>query len=104
MQSRALHEADAHPPPGEGLVFAPEGGFSGASLIATAPGDGSFNDITALFPTYGTGVPTQIVYGDFCISANGVVPESATQSLYVADCDPEDPTQLWTVNEDPATV
>ncbi|TFK82431.1 hypothetical protein K466DRAFT_590540 [Polyporus arcularius HHB13444] len=86
------------------LVFAPEFGASGASLVAALPGDGSSADITALFPKFGTGVPTQIVYGDWCISANGVVPQSSSQTLYIADCDSEDETQLWTINEAPATV
>ncbi len=86
------------------LVFAPEFGASGASLVAALPGDGSSADVTALFPKFGTGVPTQIVYGDWCISANGVVPQSSSQTLYIADCDSEDETQLWTINEAPATV
>ncbi|RPD72413.1 hypothetical protein L226DRAFT_537214 [Lentinus tigrinus ALCF2SS1-7] len=86
------------------LVFAPSAAASGASLVAALAGDGSSSDITALFPTAGTGVPGQIVYGDFCISANGVVPESSSQVLYVAECDPEDAAQIWTVNESPATV
>ncbi|KAI0715784.1 hypothetical protein C8T65DRAFT_694608 [Cerioporus squamosus] len=86
------------------LVFAPETGAPGANLVAALPGDGSSNDITALFPVYGTGVPTQIAYGDWCITANGVVPGSANQTLYIADCDPEDDAQIWTVNESPATV
>ncbi|RDX56927.1 hypothetical protein OH76DRAFT_1334948 [Lentinus brumalis] len=86
------------------LVFAPEFAAAGANLVAALAGDGSSTDITALFPVQGTGVPTQIAYGDFCITANGVVPSSANQTLYIADCDPADATQLWTVNESPATV
>ena len=54
--------------------------------------------------TGGTGQPGQIVYGDWCVSANGVVPGTASQTLYIADCDSTDATQVWTVNESPATV
>ena len=45
----------------------------------------------------------QIVIDDWCISARGVVPESATQTLFIEDCS-TDPKQLWTVNVDPPTV
>ncbi|RPD77291.1 hypothetical protein L226DRAFT_544709 [Lentinus tigrinus ALCF2SS1-7] len=86
------------------LVFAPSAAASGADLQAALAGDGSSSDITALIVTAGTGVPGQISYGGLCISANGVVPESSNQVLYVADCDPEDAAQIWTVNETPATV
>lgn len=85
-------------------MFAPESAASGARLAAANPGDGSSADITALTAVHGTGVPTQIVYGDFCITANGVVPGTATQTLFIADCDASDPAQLWTINEEPATV
>ncbi|RDX56947.1 hypothetical protein OH76DRAFT_1693 [Lentinus brumalis] len=40
------------------LVFAPKFGAPGANLVAALPGDGSSADITALLPTFGTGVPT----------------------------------------------
>ncbi|KAH9858999.1 hypothetical protein C2E23DRAFT_800890 [Lenzites betulinus] len=86
------------------LVFAPEFAGSGADLVAANPGDGSSADITALTAIHGTGVPTQIAYGDFCITSDGVVPGTATQILFVTDCDSSDPTQLWTINEEPATV
>ncbi|CDO75691.1 hypothetical protein BN946_scf184585.g4 [Trametes cinnabarina] len=86
------------------LVFAPQFAASGASLVASLAGDGSPDDITALYAIHGSGVPTQIAYGDFCITAKGVVPESATQTLYVAECDSTDPAQLWTLNADPQTV
>ena len=85
------------------LVFAPEGGFPGAGLVAARPGDGSSADITALYATQGTGVPGQIVYGDFCLTSEGVVPGTATQTLYFAECS-DSPAQVWTVNESPATV
>lgn len=49
-------------------------------------------------------MPTQIVWADWCISANGVVPGTASQTLYIDDCDPEDEAQLWTVNEQSQTV
>ncbi|KAI0731422.1 hypothetical protein C8Q76DRAFT_361143 [Earliella scabrosa] len=80
------------------LVFAPEGGFPGAGLVAARPGDGSSADITALYATQGTGVPGQIVYGDFCLTSEGVVPGTATQTLYFAECS-DSPAQVWTVNE-----
>ncbi|KAI0368380.1 hypothetical protein BV20DRAFT_948512 [Pilatotrama ljubarskyi] len=86
------------------LVFAPEFAASGANLVAANPGDGSSTDITALYAVFGTGVPTQIVYGDWCITAKGVVPQSSSQTLYIADCDPDDEAQFWTINEEPATV
>ncbi|KAI0829765.1 hypothetical protein BC628DRAFT_1408586 [Trametes gibbosa] len=86
------------------LVFAPEFAGAGADLVTANPGDGSSSDITALFAIHGSGVLTQIAYGDFCITANGVIPESATQTLFITECDSSDPTQLWTINEDPATV
>ncbi|OSD04128.1 hypothetical protein PYCCODRAFT_1444242 [Trametes coccinea BRFM310] len=86
------------------LVFAPLAAASGAILVAALPGDGSSDDITALYPLDGSGVPTQIAYGDFCITANGVVPESSSQVLYVAECDSTDPAQFWTLNADPPTV
>ncbi|KAI0753079.1 hypothetical protein C8Q80DRAFT_1118313 [Daedaleopsis nitida] len=87
----------------DGLVLTFEGAFSGASLTVTAPGDGSSNDITALFPTQGTGKPGQLAYGDFCISADGVEPGTSTQTLYIEDCS-DSPKQIWTVNESPATI
>ena len=59
--------------------------------------------MTALTATGGTGVPGQLVYGDWCVAANGVVPGSSTQTLYVDDCS-DDPKQIWTVNADPATI
>ncbi|KAI8992923.1 hypothetical protein BD414DRAFT_412423 [Trametes punicea] len=86
------------------LVFAPQTGTANADLVASLAGDGSSSDITALFPIHGTGVPTQIAHGGLCITAKGVVPESSSQVLYVADCDPTDPAQVWTVNEEPPTV
>ncbi|KAI0644709.1 hypothetical protein C8Q79DRAFT_1001963 [Trametes meyenii] len=86
------------------LVFAPQSNTSGASLVSANPGDGSSNDLTALFVVEGTGVSTQILHGGLCISANGVVPGTATQTLFVADCDATDEKQLWTVNAEPATV
>ena len=106
---RRARARTAHPDPrlsytDPSLVFAPEFGAQGAPLQAALPGDGSFNDITALFPTLGSGVPTQIAWGDWCITANGVVPGSSSQTLYIADCDPDDAAQIWTVNLDPPTV
>ncbi|KAI0633494.1 hypothetical protein C8Q77DRAFT_1157700 [Trametes polyzona] len=86
------------------LVFAPASAADGAALQASNPGDGSSADITALTAVDGSGVPTQIAFDDFCITAKGVVPESATQSLYVANCDSSDPAQFWTINADPPTV
>ncbi|TFK79235.1 hypothetical protein K466DRAFT_592483 [Polyporus arcularius HHB13444] len=86
------------------LVFAPDAGSQDANLIAALPGDGSPHDITALFVTSGTGVPGQLVYADWCVTAEGVVPGSSHQTLYIVDCDPDDEAQLWTVNEAPATV
>ena len=72
-------------------------------LIAQLAGDGSSNDRTALFAQFGTGVPGQIAFGDWCITANGVEPESSSQTLYIDECS-DDPKQLWTVNVDPPTV
>lgn len=69
----------------------------GATLQATSPGDGSANDITALTPVKGSGTPTQITLGDLCVSANGVVPGTASQVLKMAECDANDRTQLWIV-------
>ncbi|KAI0674892.1 hypothetical protein C8Q78DRAFT_1066797 [Trametes maxima] len=86
------------------LVFAPQSDASGASLVAANPGDGSSNDITALFVSQGTGVSTRIQHSGRCISANGVVPGTATQVLFVADCDSTDDKQLWTINAEPATI
>ncbi|TBU21300.1 hypothetical protein BD309DRAFT_973151 [Dichomitus squalens] len=85
------------------LVFGPQSGAAKASLVAQLPGDGSSDDLTALLATGGTGVPGQIVYGDLCITANGVEPGSSSQTLYVDDCS-DDPKQIWTVNASPATV
>ncbi|KAI1785196.1 hypothetical protein LXA43DRAFT_900290 [Ganoderma leucocontextum] len=95
--------AAAHFISSQTLALAPQGGFQGATLQVTTPGDGSSSDITALFATRGTGQAGQIAYGDWCISANGVVPGTATQVLYVTDCS-DDAAQLWTVNESPATI
>ena len=78
-------------------------GANGAKLVASLPGDGTFNDDTALFPNLGTGVPTTIAWTDFCVSARGVVPSTASQTLFVEDCN-GDPAQIWTVNENPMTV
>ncbi|KAM5542938.1 hypothetical protein V8D89_003322 [Ganoderma adspersum] len=85
------------------LVFGPQSAAAKADLVAQLAGDGSSNDRTALFATFGTGVPGQIAFGDWCITANGVEPGSASQTLYVDDCS-DDPKQLWTVNADPPTV
>ena len=85
------------------LVFGPQSAAAKADLVAQLAGDGSSNDRTALFATFGTGVPGQIAFGDWCITANGVEPGTATQTLYVDDCS-DDPKQLWTVNADPQTV
>lgn len=79
------------------LLFAPTFAGAGATLQAANPGDGSASDITALTPVKGSGTPTQITLGDLCVSANGVVPGTATQVLKMADCDSNDPTQLWIV-------
>ena len=43
------------------------------------------------------------MYGDWCITANGVVPGTSTQTLYVDDCS-ADPAQIWTVSEDAQTI
>ncbi len=80
------------------LVFAPASASATADLQAANPGDGSASDITALVPVQGSGVPTQIALGDFCITANGVVPGTATQTLHMAVCDDGDPTQLWVID------
>ncbi|KAI1785208.1 hypothetical protein LXA43DRAFT_1066107 [Ganoderma leucocontextum] len=85
------------------LVFGPQSSAAKADLVAQLPGDGSSNDPTAMFATFGTGVPGQIVFGDWCITANGVVPSTANQTLYIDDCS-DDPKQIWTVNADPATI
>nr|VWO98107.1 Uncharacterized protein [Ganoderma boninense] len=85
------------------LVFGPQFAAANADLVAQLAGDGSSNDRTALFATSGTGVPGQIVFGDWCITANGVEPGSSSQTVYVDDCS-DDPKQLWTVNADPQTV
>ena len=82
----------ASPPPDSSLVFAPEGSYSGASLVAALAGDGSSSDITALYSA-GTGSAGQIAYGDWCVSARGVVPGSASQTLFVEACS-DDPAQL----------
>ena len=85
------------------LVFGIQSAAAKAGLNAQLAGDGSSNDRTALFVTFGTGVPGQIAFGDWCITANGVEPGTSTQTLYVDDCS-DDPKQLWTVNADPQTV
>lgn len=84
--------------PDPSLVFAPASASATADLQASTPGDGSSSDITALVPLNGSGVPTQIALGDFCITANGVVPGTATQTLHMAPCDDSDPTQLWVID------
>ena len=66
-------------------------------------GDGSSSDLTAIFPVLGSGVPTQLAVGDWCVSARGVTPGTASQTLFIEDCS-DDAEQLWTVNESPATV
>ncbi|KAJ3002987.1 hypothetical protein NUW54_g5549 [Trametes sanguinea] len=77
---------------------------SGAILVVTLPGDGSSDDITALYPLNGSGVPTPIVHDGLCITSRGVVPESSSQILYFAECDPSDSAQYWTINADPPTI
>ena len=89
--------------PDASLVFAPAVGVNGAKLVASLPGDGTFNDDTALFPNLGTGVLTTIAWTDLCVSARGVVPSTASQTLFVEDCN-GDPAQIWTVNENAMTV
>ncbi|KAI0358715.1 hypothetical protein OH77DRAFT_1421152 [Trametes cingulata] len=86
------------------LVFAPESVAAGAFLVTANPGDGSSADITALHAVSGSRVPTQIAYGNLCITAKGVVPESSSQILYFDNCDPQDEAQFWTINEEPATI
>ena len=101
---RPCHHTDIRPSSADSsLVFGPQVGAAKADLIAQLPGDGSSADVTALTATGGTGVPGQLVYGDWCVTANGVVPGSSTQTLYVDDCS-DDPKQIWTVNADPATI
>ena len=51
----------------------------------------------ALSPSLGTAVPT------VCVSARGVVSGTASQTLFVEDCN-GDPAQIWTVNETQTTV
>ena len=98
------HSSANHLPADRSLVFAPEGGYAGANLVAALPGDGTFNDITALFPTRGSNVSTQIAWGDWCITARDVIPGTASQVLYMDDCS-SDPKQLWTVRTStPMTV
>ncbi|KAH9941725.1 uncharacterized protein BXZ73DRAFT_98120 [Epithele typhae] len=77
----------------------------GASLVMALVGDGSASDPTVLHPVLGSGVPTQIqTGGGFCITANGVEPEGATQTLVIAECS-DDPKQLWVLNvDDPMTI
>lgn len=91
-----VHITDTMPDPS--LVFAPASASATADLQASNPGDGSASDITALVPVKGSGVPTQIALGDSCITANGVVPGTATQTLHMAPCDDSDSTQLWVID------
>ncbi|KAH9895204.1 hypothetical protein C8Q73DRAFT_693423 [Cubamyces lactineus] len=86
------------------LALAPEAVVPNAYLEVTVPGDGSSDDRTALYIVSGSGVPTQIAYGDLCITSKGVVPESSSQVLYVAECDENDSAQFWTLNENPSTI
>ncbi|KAI0769413.1 hypothetical protein BD413DRAFT_477961 [Trametes elegans] len=87
------------------LVFAPQSASNGADLVASLAGDGSADDITALWASSEPGNPTQLIYGEWCITANGVEPGSATQTLYVAECDFNDKKQYWLVSaETPTTV
>ncbi|KAI9061703.1 hypothetical protein FKP32DRAFT_917807 [Trametes sanguinea] len=90
--------------PDSSLVLAPQAEVSGAILVAALPGDGSSDDITALYPLNGSGVPTPIVHNGLCITSKGVVPESSSQILYVAECDSSDPAQYWTINANPPTI
>ena len=102
ISPRKDNDSPTPPRSDSSLVFAPEGGYSGASLVAALAGDGSSSDITALYSA-GTGRAGQIAYGDWCVSARGVVPGSASQTLFVEACS-DDPAQVWTVNADPMTV
>ncbi|KAI0332275.1 hypothetical protein GY45DRAFT_490626 [Cubamyces sp. BRFM 1775] len=86
------------------LALAPEAAASNAYLEVTLPGDGSSADSSAFYIVSGSGVPSQIAYGDWCITAKGVVPESSSQILYIAECDATDSAQLWTLNENPSTI
>ncbi|KAH9895205.1 hypothetical protein C8Q73DRAFT_644732 [Cubamyces lactineus] len=86
------------------LALAPEAATPNAYLEVTLPGDGSSADPSAFYIVSGSGVPSQIAYGDWCITAKGVVPESSSQILYIAECDASDPAQFWTLNENPSTI
>ncbi|KAI0351127.1 hypothetical protein OH77DRAFT_1430147 [Trametes cingulata] len=88
-----------------GLVFGPEGGSAGPGvrLVMVEPGDGTFNDQTVFFPSFGSGVSGPLVVQDFCISSAGVEVDSATDALRFAECSPDqsDPSQIWFVDPNP---
>ncbi|KAI0633757.1 hypothetical protein C8Q77DRAFT_1056909 [Trametes polyzona] len=86
------------------LVFAPASATAGAFLHVVRPGDGSASDLSAFTIVRGSGVPTQIAAGGFCVSARDLVPQTANQTLHVTTCNADDPTQLWTLNENPPTI